>query len=73
MMLHRRSFQEIQQIPALSCCFFAADSSGCASPSELGLKTTGAREMVPGVDSADGSSRFAYSDIIPPAFAGLES
>lgn len=37
------------------------------------MNTTGAREMVPGVDSAEGSRRLAYSDIIPPALEGVDS
>lgn len=37
------------------------------------MKTTGAREMVPGVESAEGSSRLAYSDIIPAPLDGVDS
>lgn len=59
-------------VPGSICGFFAADSSGFASVSELCLKTTGAREIVPGVDSADGSSKFAYSDM-PPLLRGAGS
>lgn len=47
------------KLPAFNCCFFAAGSSDCALSSELCLKTMGAREMVPGVESAEGSRRFA--------------
>lgn len=49
----------VGKLPAFNCCFLAAKSSDCALSSELCLKTTGAREIVPGAESADGSSKFA--------------
>ena len=46
-------------LPALSCCLLAADSSDFDSSSAGCLKTTGARDIVPGALEESGSRRFA--------------
>lgn len=57
-------------LPAFSCCF-EADAASCRDASSvICLKTTGARDIVPGVEAfARGSRRFAYNERAP--FAGL--
>lgn len=57
-------------LPALICCF-EADAPSCRESSPaICLKTTGARDIVPGVVTyVGGSRRLAYNE--RPPFAGL--
>lgn len=63
----------VYALPALICCFFAAVSScvlsvsaATAADEEACLKTTGAREMLPGdEEGSDESSKLAYKDMPP--------
>ena len=53
-------------LPAFGCCLFADGSSACTSPPSVWLNTTGAREMVPEEEEADGGlRRLAYRDRPP--------